>query len=62
MLIQEGEGRQLPIYYISEALLATETRYLDMEKLALALIIASQKLRPYFQVQTIEVLTNFPLK
>lgn len=33
-----------------------------MEKLALALIIASRKLRPYFQANTIHVLTNFPLR
>lgn len=45
-----------------QALLAIETRYPDMEKLALALITAFQKLRPYFQAHAIEVLTNFPLK
>ncbi|XP_022871364.1 uncharacterized protein LOC111390538 [Olea europaea var. sylvestris] len=33
-----------------------------MEKLALALIMASRKLRPYFQAHSIEVLTNFLLK
>ncbi|XP_022842145.1 uncharacterized protein LOC111365871 [Olea europaea var. sylvestris] len=33
-----------------------------MEKLALALITASRKLRPYFQAHTIHVLTNFPLR
>ncbi|XP_022843269.1 uncharacterized protein LOC111366805 [Olea europaea var. sylvestris] len=33
-----------------------------MEKLALALITASRKLRPYFQAHSIEVLTNFSLK
>ena len=31
-------------------------------KLAYTLVIASQKLRPYFQAYTIEVLTNFPLR
>ena len=33
-----------------------------MEKLALALVVASRKLRPYFHSHTIEVLTNYPLK
>lgn len=34
----------------------------NIEKLALALVIASRKLRPYFQSHGIDVLTNFPLK
>lgn len=33
-----------------------------MEKLTLSLIIASRKLRPFFQGHSIYVLTNFPLK
>ena len=33
-----------------------------MEKLAFALLIAAQKLKPYFQAHTIVVLTNKPLR
>ncbi len=33
-----------------------------MEKLALALVIAARKLRPYFQSHKIVVLTNHPLR
>ena len=33
-----------------------------MEKLALALVIAARKLRPYFQAHTIIFLTNHPLR
>ena len=33
-----------------------------MEKLAFALITAARKLKPYFQVHTIVVLTNKPLR
>ena len=33
-----------------------------MEKLAFALVIASRKLRHYFQVHVINVLTNYSLK
>ena len=33
-----------------------------MEKLALALMVASKKLRPYFHAYSIEVLTNYPLR
>lgn len=50
------------MYYISKALLLAKARYPDMEKLALFFITVSRKLRPYFQVNSIEILTNFPLK
>ena len=33
-----------------------------MEKLILALVTATRKLRPYFQVHTIEVPTEYPMK
>ncbi|XP_022852947.1 uncharacterized protein LOC111374507 [Olea europaea var. sylvestris] len=62
VLVREENERQLPIYYVSKARLPAETRYPDMEKLALAHITASRKLRPYFQAHSIEVLTNFPLQ
>ncbi|XP_022881041.1 uncharacterized protein LOC111398358 [Olea europaea var. sylvestris] len=62
VLIREENEFQFLVYYVSKTLFPTETRYLDMEKLALALITASRKLRPYFQAHSIEILTNFPLK
>ncbi|XP_022158860.1 uncharacterized protein LOC111025322 [Momordica charantia] len=40
----------------------TETRYPQMEKLALALVTSTRRLRPYFQAHTVVVLTNLPLK
>ncbi|KAL5552902.1 hypothetical protein UlMin_040303 [Ulmus minor] len=60
--IREEEGIQWPIYYTSKSLLDAETRYPEVEKLALALMIAARKLRPYFQAHTIIVPTKFPLK
>ncbi|KAK0592895.1 hypothetical protein LWI29_027396 [Acer saccharum] len=33
-----------------------------MEKLALALVVAVRKLRPYFQAYSVTVPTNFPLQ
>ncbi|KAL2541995.1 Ribonuclease H [Abeliophyllum distichum] len=53
---------QLPVYYVSKAFQDAETMYPNMEKFALSLIIASRKLRPYFQSHSIEVLTNLPLR
>ena len=61
-LIRE-EGRvQNPVYYTSRALRGAEGRYLLIEKLAFVLIIASRKLRHYFQAHIINVMTDHPLK
>ena len=61
-LIQEEEKVQWPVYYISKRLIDAETSYPEMEKIALALVIASRKLRLYFHSHTIRVLTNYPLR
>ena len=50
------------MYYVSKRLIDIETRYLEIKKLALALMIASRKLRLYFHSHTIRVLTNYPLR
>ncbi|XP_059654534.1 uncharacterized protein LOC132301284 [Cornus florida] len=39
-----------------------EERYPAIEKLAFALVVAARKLRPYFQAQTMIVLTDQPLR
>uniref|UniRef100_A0A2N9GHQ1 Reverse transcriptase/retrotransposon-derived protein RNase H-like domain-containing protein n=1 Tax=Fagus sylvatica TaxID=28930 RepID=A0A2N9GHQ1_FAGSY len=60
-LIREEDGVQLPVYYTSKSFQGVEERYPTMEKLALALVVAARKLRPYFQAHTIIALTNHPL-
>ena len=47
---------------MSKKLLDTKTSYPELEKLALALMVASRKLRPYFHPHSIELLTNYPLR
>ena len=61
-LIREENKVQWLVYYISKRLVDAETRYLEMEKLALALVIAMRKLRPYFHSHSIQVFTNYPLR
>ena len=61
-LIRERDRVQQPVYYCSRALRGAEERYPKMEKLILALVTTSRKLRPYFQVHTVEVLTEYPMK
>ena len=55
-LVREEE-KVWPGYYVSKRLLDAETRYPKLEKLALVLVVASRKLRPYFHPHSIEVFT-----
>ncbi|KAM0977043.1 hypothetical protein ACFX2C_019871 [Malus domestica] len=62
VLIQKNGNVERPVYYASKALQDAETRYFNIEKLVLALVMSAQKLRPYFQAHSIIVLTNHPLR
>ena len=48
-LIREENKTQLPVYYVSQAFQGVEAKYLQIEKIAFTLIVASRKLRPYFR-------------
>ena len=61
-LIKEEERVQKPVYYASCALRRAEERYSPMEKLVFALVTTARKLTPYFQVHTVVVLTDKPLR
>ena len=62
-LVREEAKVQWLVYYMSKRFLDVETRHPELEKLALALVIASKNLRPYFHVHTIELpLTSSPLE
>ena len=45
-LVKEWDRVQQPVYYCSRALRGAEKRYPKMEKLILALVTTSRKLRP----------------
>ncbi|XP_022032914.1 uncharacterized protein LOC110934027 [Helianthus annuus] len=62
VLMVERDGKQTPIYYISRVLAGPETRYPTLEKLVLALVHATRRLRRYFQAHRVQVLTNYPLQ
>ena len=61
-LIREKAKKQLPVYYVSQAFQGAESNYLRIEKIAFALIMASRKLRQYFQANPILVMTDQPIK
>ncbi|XP_059310963.1 uncharacterized protein LOC132062406 [Lycium ferocissimum] len=62
VLVREDKGMQFPIYYVSKTFASVETRYPHLEILALALITAARKLRPYFQCHPICAVTTYPLR
>ncbi|GKC55649.1 reverse transcriptase domain-containing protein [Tanacetum coccineum] len=62
VLMTERGGKQLPDYFVSHALRGPEINYTPMEKLVLALLSASRRLKRYFQAHTIVVITDQPIK
>ena len=61
-LICEEAKKQLPVYYVSQAFSEAESNYPRIEKIVFALIVASRKLRQYFQANPILVITDQPTK
>ena len=62
VLIRMDNGVQRPVYYVSKSLHEVETRYLPLEKAILVVVQATWKLPYYFQVHTVIVLTQLPLR
>jgi hypothetical protein len=65
-LVQEKlEGqtkKQAPIYFVSEVLSLSKKNYTELEKVLYAVLMASRKLRHYFQAYHIIVPSSHPLK
>jgi hypothetical protein len=62
---REEEGHALkeqhPIYFISEVLSDSKTRYPHIQKLLYIILIAKRKLHHYFESHLVTVVTSFPL-
>jgi hypothetical protein len=58
----EGQKKQWPVYYVSEALTVTKMNYLEIEKVIYVVVMASRKLRHYFQAFNIIVPSSMPLR
>ena len=56
------DARLRPVFFVSKSLTDEETRYNHLERAALALRTAAQKLHPYFQAHPVVVLINLPLR
>jgi ribonuclease HI len=53
---------QKSVYYVSEVLHEAKGRYLETHKLIYVVLVASTKLRHYFQAHRVVVVTSYPLK
>ncbi|GKA48836.1 reverse transcriptase domain-containing protein, partial [Tanacetum coccineum] len=62
VLMTEREAKQMPIYFVSRALRGPEINYTSIEKLVLALVHASKRLKRYFQAHPIIVITDQPIQ
>jgi hypothetical protein len=67
----QGEGSSLAgrvrtvqklVYYVSEVLHEAKAKYPETHKLLYAILVASKKLRHYFQAHKIVVVTSYPLR
>lgn len=56
------EPDEKPVYFVSKSLTDAETRYSKIEKMALALMHAARRLKPYFEGRQLVVYTEYPLK
>jgi hypothetical protein len=56
--VETEKGKfQSPVYFVSEALVGSKLLYLELEKIAYAVIMATRKLRHYFEAHKVTVLT-----
>lgn len=62
VLVRLEDGGQYSVSYVSRSLVNAKKGYPQFEKLALALIMPSRKLKPYFQALNITVVTGFLFK
>jgi hypothetical protein len=59
---REGTTRQCPVYYVSEVLMASKCNMTELEKISYVVVMASRKLRHYFEAFKVRVTSDGGLK
>ena len=62
VLVRVDGGVQRLVYYVSKSLHEAKVHYLPLEKAILVVVHATHKLLHYFQLHTVVVLTQLPLR
>ena len=62
VLIRDDNDLQKPVYYLNKSQHEAEVRYLPLKKAKRVVVHATRKLPNYFQIHTMVVLTQLPLK
>ncbi|GKC38461.1 reverse transcriptase domain-containing protein [Tanacetum coccineum] len=62
ILMMKREAKQMHIYFVSRALRGPKVNNTSMEKLVLALVHASKRLKRYFEAHPIIVITDQPIQ
>jgi hypothetical protein len=55
---RDGKSRQCPVYYVSEVLTASKCNMTELEKISYAVVMASRKLRHYFEAFKVRVTSD----
>jgi ribonuclease HI len=55
---REGTTQQCPVYYVSEVLTASKCNMTELEKISYAVVMASRKLRHYFEAFKVQVTSD----
>jgi hypothetical protein len=55
--MHKNKMKLFPVYFFSEALSGAKLNYSELEKIAYTVVMASRKLKHYFQAHTIKVLS-----
>lgn len=61
-LVQKTYKTQQLVYFIRKVIKGDEADYQKIQKLAMIIVVASRKLRPYFQSRKVLVKTNYPVQ